>query len=47
MIPAQLRQQDPIVPGQESALTHGLSVVTRNRKDFAKAGVQILAPFTG
>ena len=28
-----------------TALVHGLTVVTRNRADFAKAGVKIVDPF--
>jgi hypothetical protein len=28
-----------------TALTHDLSVVTRNRQDFARAGVRIVNPF--
>ncbi len=29
-----------------TALAHGLVVVTRNRKDFESAGVEIVNPFT-
>jgi hypothetical protein len=29
-----------------TALLHGLTVVTRNRADFEKAGVAVLDPFT-
>jgi predicted nucleic acid-binding protein len=28
-----------------TALVHGLAVVTRNRRDFEKAGVEIVDPF--
>jgi toxin FitB len=28
-----------------TALVHGLTVVTRNRSDFEKAGVDVLEPF--
>ena len=28
-----------------TALIHGLTVSTRNRKDFEKAGVKVLDPF--
>jgi len=28
-----------------TALSHGLTVVTRNRRDFAKAGVKVVVPF--
>ena len=30
-----------------TALIHGLTVVTRNRADFDKAGVAIVDPFAG
>jgi hypothetical protein len=30
-----------------TAITHGLTVVTRNRSDFEKAGVPIVGPFGG
>ncbi len=29
-----------------TALIHGLTIVTRNEKDFAKTGVKVLNPFT-
>jgi len=29
-----------------TALSHGLTVVTRNRRDFEKAGVEIVDPFS-
>jgi toxin FitB len=28
-----------------TALTHGLTVATRHRQDFAKAGVKLVNPF--
>ena len=30
-----------------TALLHGLTVVTRNRTDFEKAGIQVIDPFVG
>ncbi len=30
-----------------TALRHDLSVVTRNRSDFVKAGVRVVDPFAG
>jgi predicted nucleic acid-binding protein len=30
-----------------TALVHGLAVATRNRADFANAGVRIIDPFVG
>jgi predicted nucleic acid-binding protein len=30
-----------------TALHHGLSVATRNRADFARAGVDVIDPFEG
>jgi hypothetical protein len=30
-----------------TALVHGLTVATRNRTDFEKAGVKIVDPFAG
>ncbi len=49
---ARLRTAGKAMPIKDSliaatALTHGLSVVTRNRSDFAKAGVRIVDPFAG
>jgi hypothetical protein len=48
---ANLRSTGQAMPIKDSliaatALTHGLTVVTRNRSDFEKAGVHILDPFT-
>ena len=47
---AALRRSGKSMPIKDSwiaatALAHGLSVVTRNRSDFEKAGVEILDPF--
>lgn len=47
---ADLRLAGHAMPIKDSmiaatALTHDLTVVTRNRKDFAKAGVTLLDPF--
>lgn len=47
---AQLRSAGKAMPVKDSliaatALTHDLLVVTRNRTDFAKAGVRIVDPF--
>jgi toxin FitB len=30
-----------------TAIVHGLAVATRDRIDFAKAGVQVVDPFVG
>jgi len=37
----------PVLDGMiaATALTHGLTVVTRNVRDFQKAGVNVLDPF--
>jgi len=48
---ASLRRSGRSMPVKDSliaatALTHGLTVATRNREDFAKAGVKIVNPFT-
>jgi predicted nucleic acid-binding protein len=48
---ANLRSLGRAMPIKDSliattALVHDLIVVTRNRKDFEKAGVEILNPFT-
>jgi hypothetical protein len=51
--PAGRRNQDPVshtylVEVPEKGLTarvHGMIVVTRNVKDFERAGVQVLNPF--
>ena len=48
---AELRASGQSMPIKDSliaatALTHGLAVVTRNRRDFEKAGVEIVDPFT-
>jgi predicted nucleic acid-binding protein len=47
---AELRARGQSMPIKDSliaatALVHGLPVVSRNRKDFAKAGVEIVDPF--
>jgi toxin FitB len=47
---ARLRARGQAMPIKESliaatALAHDLTVVTRNRVDFAKAGVRVLDPF--
>ena len=47
---AELRTSGRSMPIKDSliaatALVHGLTVVTRNRRDFEKAGVEILDPF--
>ena len=47
---AELRRRATVMPIKDSliaatALVHGLTVVTRNRADFVKAGVTILDPF--
>lgn len=47
---ATLRASGRAMPIKDSliaatALVHGLTVVTRNRADFAKAGVKIVDPF--
>jgi len=49
---ARLRATGKAMPIKDSliaatALTHELVVVTRNRADFAKAGVRIVDPFAG
>jgi predicted nucleic acid-binding protein len=47
---AELRARGRSMPIKDSliaatALVHGLAVVTRNRRDFEKAGVEIVDPF--
>jgi predicted nucleic acid-binding protein len=47
---ASLRKKGASMPIKDSliattALVHGLTVVTRNRSDFAKTGVDIIDPF--
>lgn len=47
---AALRKKGASMPIKDSliaatALTHGLTVATRNRVDFAKAGVEVVDPF--
>ena len=47
---ARLRKQGLAMPVKDSliaatALVHGLSVATRNRADFEKAGVEVVDPF--
>ena len=49
---AELRTKGRSMPIKDSliaatALTHSLKVVTRNRVDFAAAGVDIVDPFSG
>jgi predicted nucleic acid-binding protein len=49
---ARLRTSGKAMPVKDSliaatAITHGLTVVTRNRSDFEKAGVPIVGPFGG
>jgi predicted nucleic acid-binding protein len=49
---ARLRTTGKAMPIKDSliaatALVHGLGVVTRNRADFANAGVRIVDPFVG
>jgi hypothetical protein len=34
-----------VLSEEATALTHGLVVATRNRRDFEKAGVEIVDPF--
>lgn len=47
---AELRARGQSMPIKDSliaatALAHGLTVVTRNRRDFEKAGVEVIDPF--
>ena len=47
---AELRASGRSMPVKDSliaatALVHGLAIVTRNRSDFMKAGVEIVDPF--
>jgi predicted nucleic acid-binding protein len=47
---ARLRSTGKAIPIKDSliaatAVVHGLTVVTRNRADFAKAGVRVVDPF--
>jgi hypothetical protein len=49
---AALRRSGRAMPVKDSliaatALTHGLTVATRNRADFEQAGVRIVDPFRG
>jgi len=49
---ARLRKNGKTMPIKDSliaatAVVHGLAVATRNRADFAKAGVQVVDPFFG
>ena len=49
---ARLRARGTAMPIKDSliaatALTHDLTVATRNRADFEKAGVQVIDPFAG
>lgn len=48
---AEMRARGTAMPVKDSlvaatALVHGLTVVTRNARDFANAGVPVLDPFT-
>lgn len=48
---AELRRAGQTIPVLDSmiaatALEHGLAVATRNRRDFEKAGVTVVDPFT-
>jgi predicted nucleic acid-binding protein len=48
---ASLRRSGRSMPIKDSliaatALTHGLTIATRNRSDFSKAGVKIVDPFS-
>ena len=49
---ARLRKTGKTMPIKDSliaasAIVHGLAVATRNRIDFAKAGVRVVDPFVG
>ena len=49
---AELRANGQSMPIKDSmiaatALVHDLAVVTRNRRDFEKAGVEVIDPFAG
>ena len=49
---ARLRKTGKTMPIKDSliaatAIVHGLAVATRNRIDFAKAGVHVVDPFVG
>jgi predicted nucleic acid-binding protein len=49
---ARLRKAGTAMPIKDSfiaatAIVYGLAVVTRNRADFATAGVRVIDPFTG
>ena len=49
---AELRTNGKSMPIKDSmiaatALVHDLAVVTRNRRDFEKAGVEVIDPFAG
>ena len=49
---ARLRKTGTAMPIKDSfiaatAIFYGLAVVTRNRADFAKAGVRVIDPFAG
>lgn len=49
---ARLRKTGKTMPIKDSliattAIVHGLTVATRNRIDFTKAGVQVVDPFIG
>jgi len=50
--PQEFRRAGKAIPIKDSliaatALVHGLTVVTRNRTDFANAGVRVVDPFVG
>jgi len=50
VLPAELRASSRSMPIKDSliaatALVHGMTVVTRNRNDFEKAGGEVVDPF--
>jgi hypothetical protein len=44
-VPLQVKQWDRLAMIAATALVHGLTVVTRNTKDFKPVGVELLNPF--